>query len=415
MLTIYFKSPFTLERLRSGPSGPYLNGFAHKLHLAGYSQGAAQKFLRVAAHLGVWGQASDNPIQSFNKDALTSFQHHLPSCCCPKSNGGRGPNVLFRAMRFLEYLHQAGVVSSIGDEHSDSVSPQLVTSFFDWLQQHRGTSQSTCRIYGRVVVDLLQTLGDDPNRFTAAELQAFALNRAGRHGRSAANIVAKALRMFLRYLIATGQCSSYLLSTIPTFAHWRLSSMPRYLPVTDVERIIEACDSNTLLGARDRAILLLLARLALRAGDIVVLQLTDINWDEASLRFVGKGRRETRLPLTQEIGDAILTYLQVRGTRPGVGALFLSTRAPMDRPLSSVAVSTIVARAIKRAGVVAPSKGAHLLRHSAATEMLRQGLSLEDIGAVLRHRSVETTAHYAKVDLILLREITQPWPEVTSC
>ena len=415
MLTIYFKSPFTLERMRSGPSGPYLDGFAHKLHLAGYLRAAAQRLLRAAAHLGVWGKANDNPIKSFNKDTLASFQHHLSSCCCPKSNGGRGPNVFFGAKRFLEYLHQVGVVSSIGGEHADSASPQLMISFFDWLQQHRGSSQLTCRIYGRVVVDLLQILGDDPNRFTAADLQAFALNRAGRHGRSAANNVAKALRMFLRYLIATGQCSSYLLTAIPTFAHWRLSSMPRYLPATDVERIIESCDSSTLLGARDRAILLLLARLALRAGDIVVLQLTDINWGEASFCFVGKGRRETRMPLTQEVGDAILTYLQFRGTLPGVGALFLSTHAPMDKPLSSVTVSSIVARAIKRAGVIAPSKGAHLLRHSAATEMLRQGLPLEDIGAVLRHRSVETTAHYAKVDLTLLREITRPWPEVTSC
>ena len=415
MLTIYFESPFTLERLRSGPSGPYLDGFAHKIHLAGYSQGAAQKFLRVAAHMGVWGQTTGNPIQSFNKDALASFQHHLSSCYCPKSNGGRGPNVLFKAMRFLEYLHQAGVVSSIGDEHTDSASPQLVTSFFDWLQQHRGASQSTCRIYGRVVVDLLQTLGDDSNRFTAADLQAFALNRAGRHGRSAANNVAKALRMFLRYLIATGQCSSYLLAAIPTFAHWRLSSMPRYIPVSDVERIIETCDPSTLLGSRNRAILLLLARLALRAGDIVALHLSDINWDEASLRVLGKGRHETHLPLTQEVGDAILTYLQRRGTRSGVDTLFLPVHAPMDRPLSSVSISTIVARAIKRAGVITPSKGAHLFRHSAATEMLRQGLSLDDIGAVLRHCSVETTAHYAKVDLTLLREITQPWPEGTSC
>jgi integrase len=161
--------------------------------------------------------------------------------------------------------------------------------------------------------------------------------------------------------------------------------------------------------------LLLLSRLALRAGDIVVLKLTDINWDEASIRFTGKGRRETRLPLTQEVGDAILTYLQLRGIRPGVSAIFLSTRAPMDRPLSSVAVSAIAARAIKRARVVALSKGAHLLRHSAATEMLRQGMTLEDIGTVLRHRSVDTTAHYAKVDLTLLREIAQPWPEGTSC
>ena len=196
MLTIYFKSPFTLERLRSGPSGPYLDGFAHKLHLAGYSQGGAQRLVRAAAHLGAWGQTNDNPIQSFSKDTLASFHHHLSSSCCPKPNGGIGPIVFFGAKRFLEYLHQIGVLSPIADEHTDSASPQLMTSFFDWLQQHRGTSQSTCRIYGRVVVDLLQTLGDDPNRFTAADLQAFDLNRAGRHGRSAANNVAKALRMF---------------------------------------------------------------------------------------------------------------------------------------------------------------------------------------------------------------------------
>jgi site-specific recombinase XerD len=415
MLSIYFESPFTLERLRSGPSGPYLDGFAHSLHVAGYSQGAAQKFLRVAAHLGVWGQASGNPIECLNKNALASFQQHLPSCSCPLSNGGRGADVLFRAMRFLDYLHQVGVVSSTGDEHTESGMPRLVTSFFDWLQQHRGASQSTCYVYGRVVADLLQTLGDDSRRFTAAKLRAFVLDRGGRHGRSAANNVVKALRMFLRYLIATGQCSSCLIAAIPTLAHWRLSSLPRYLPASDVERIVAACDPSTTLGSRDRAIMLLLARLGLRAGDIVALQLTDINWHEASLRVVGKGRRETRLPLSQEVGDAILRYLEFRGAGSDVDTLFLPTRAPMHRPLSSQAVSTIVARAIQRAGVIAPSKGAHLLRHSAATEMLRQGLSLEDIGAILRHRSAETTAHYAKVDLAALRKVTQPWPEETSC
>jgi site-specific recombinase XerD len=323
--------------------------------------------------------------------------------------------VLVRARLFLNYLREVGVGSSACDEHTESAQPWLATAFLDWLRQHRGVSEATCSLYRRVVVDLLRTLGDDPRHFTAATLRAFVFDRAGRHGRSAANNLGKALRMFLRYLIATGACPSGLLAAIPTFAHWRLASLPRYLPASEVERIVAACDPRTSLGSRDRAIVLLLARLGLRAGDIVALELHDINWQEASLRLVGKGRRETRLPLSQEVGDALLTYLDFRRPWPDVNTLFLPTRAPMHRPLSSRAVSTIVARAIQRAGVAAPSKGAHVLRHSAATAMLRQGIPLEDIGAILRHRSIETTAHYAKVDLASLRQVAQPWPEESSC
>jgi site-specific recombinase XerD len=182
-----------------------------------------------------------------------------------------------------------------------------------------------------------------------------------------------------------------------------------------VQQIIDACDPDRTDGARDRAVLLLLARLGLRGGDIVQMGLCDIDWREACVRVVGKGRREARLPLPQEVGDAILAYLRDRHAVVACDRVFLRSRAPW-RPLAeSSCVSAIVKRAMARAGISAPTRGAHLLRHSLATAMLREGISLPSIGAVLRHRSVETTAHYAKVDVELLRSVAQPWIGGTPC
>jgi len=217
--------------------------------------------------------------------------------------------------------------------------------------------------------------------------------------------------MFLRFLIAEGQCAVGLDAAIPTVAHWRLASLPRYLQPEDVERLIASCDRTSAVGRRDRAVLLLLARLGLRAGDIVHLRLSDIDWKGASIQVCGKGRRHTRLPLTQEVGRAIVAYLKKGRPRTNADTLFIRCRAPL-RAFSSCAVTKIVDKAFCPTGVVRPSRGAaHLLRHSFATSLLRQGASLQDIAAILRHRSIETTQIYAKVDIPSLRQIAQPWPE----
>jgi site-specific recombinase XerD len=219
--------------------------------------------------------------------------------------------------------------------------------------------------------------------------------------------------MFLRFLIAEGQCTVGLDAAIPTVAHWRLASLPRHLSPKDVERLIASCDRASDVGRRDRAILLLLARLGLRAGDIVHLRLSDIDWKDASIQVCGKGHRQTQLPLTQEVGQAIVAYLKKGRPQINADTLFIRCRAPFYAFSSSAAISDVVDRALRRAGVVRPSRGAaHLLRHSLATSLLRQGKSLEDIGAILRHRSIETTQIYAKVDIPSLRQIAQPWPEV---
>jgi len=219
-----------------------------------------------------------------------------------------------------------------------------------------------------------------------------------------------ALRGFLRFLGAHGLCRPGLEHAVPPIPHWRLSTLPRFIDAKQVERLIATCELTTPAGLRDRGILLLLARLALRAGDIVSLRLNDLDWEQATLSVRGKGRRETRLPLPQDVGDAVLSYLKRARPRVEYDRVFFMLNAPI-RPLArSRVVCNLVRGAIRKAGIDAPTKAANLLRHSAATAMLRGGATLDMVGAVLRHGSPDMTTHYAKVDVTMLQQIAQPWP-----
>jgi integrase len=192
--------------------------------------------------------------------------------------------------------------------------------------------------------------------------------------------------------------------------------LPRYLSANDVERVIASCDQLSRRRLRDRAILLLLSRLGLRAGDVAALTLQDIDWAAGILHVSGKARRRVRLPLPQDVGDAILAYIEQERPRVEESTVFLTMIAPYKAFSASGNVSTVVARALERAGITdAPSTGASLLRHSAATAMLRSGATLEAVGTVLRHRSLDMTAHYAKVDIAMLKLVAQPWPGEQTC
>ena len=217
-----------------------------------------------------------------------------------------------------------------------------------------------------------------------------------------------ATRMFLRFLISVNRCAPGLDEAIPCVAERRLATLPQYLSPESIECIIANLDTATARGVRDKAIVLLLARLGLRASEIAGLVFNDINWQHATLSVTGKSRREARLPLPQEVGDALLDYLNT--ARPPIGDehIFISMVAPWS-PISRCVVHTAGTRAILQAGVETPALGAHVYRHSAATAMLRQGASLPIVGEILRHRSIETTAQYAKVDVDRLRQITVPW------
>jgi site-specific recombinase XerD len=221
-----------------------------------------------------------------------------------------------------------------------------------------------------------------------------------------------ALRSFFRFLLQRGEIATDLAACVPAVADWRLSTIPKYLGAEEVERLLSSCDRCTGIGRRDHAILLLLARLGLRASEVVVMELDDIDWRAGEIAVRGKGPQHDRLPLLQEVGEALTTYL--RRDRPSVSTrrVFVRVRAPLRGFAGPVAISTIVRRAIQRADLRGLGKGvaAHLLRHSLATGLLRDGASMAEIGEVLRHRTPATTEIYAKVDIRSLRSLAQPWP-----
>ncbi len=412
MLETYVSRPEVRERLRSGSAGQYLESFAEYLARLRYRQGSRQNRLYAAWHFTNWAENDGVVVTALDELALERFQRHLSSCHCVGPGGGRCSKSRDGSRLFLRYLRSCGVVSEQKDDAPGL--PPLVQAFRNWMVLHRDITEQTLRHYSELVVALLDVLGDNPDSFQAQDLRGFVVDYSRKHHIKTTKYMATAIRMFLRFLGAEGKCRAGLEHAIPTFANWRLSTLPRYLSAPDVERVIVACDDRTETGARDRAIILFLARLGLRSGDILGLRLNDIDWTQGSFVVSGKSIWESNLPLTQEVGDALLTYLRCRPALD-TDKVFLRVVAPI-RPLGGPAtVGAIVRRALERAGVEAPTQGAHLLRHSAATEMLRQGVSLQDIQTVLRHRFIETTTIYAKVDVGLLKQVAQPWPEVSSC
>ncbi len=412
MLDSYFVAPKTLRRLRSGTFGPYLDDFAKELKGRGYSRWTAVTYLRSAAHLGRFVELQAVVLEAISEETLDSYRQHLLRCKCPRPFSGKvNPHAFYGAKLFVYRLREAGIIAGVIAKQAKS-DPPLIDSFGHWLQQHRGVSAHTRRQHCRRAADLLRCLGDDPSRYDARGIREFFVMRRRMSSKRSAQALAASLRAFLRFLIVQGLCRTGLDQAVPTLAGWRLASLPRGLPASEVAQLLAACNGESVLRIRDRAIILLLVRLGLRAGDVAELRLTDIDWKDASFVISGKSRREVRLPLTQEVGDALLTYLECRPAA-NTDRVFLRVTAPIGPFRRGDSVSSVVKRAMRRAGVTAPALGAHVLRHTAAREMLRKGVSLYEIGSLLRHRSIETTAYYyAKVDRDLLERVAQPWPEM---
>jgi site-specific recombinase XerD len=415
MIEQIFNYPSRIRSLRYGPDGPLLERFAKELWHGGYGEITARRHIRAAEHFLCWRELEGIPISSLSQKFPEHFERHLDRCQCP-GYGNRNRRILLKGVRlFLRYLRSAGI-STAPVTGSTSQDPLLVKEFCLWMRRQRGTRDRALHNYNHFIRQLLKRLGEDPAKFDAQSLRQFLLQKSQQSGWATVKNCTTALRMFLRFLIAEGKCAPGLDAAIPVLAHWRLSSLPRYIQPEEVERIIAYCNLKSPVGRRNRAIIILLARLGLRAGDIVNLSLEDIDWEGAWVYVSGKGRRQTRLPLTQEVGDAIIDYIQYGRPQTETDVLFLRSRAPFFPFSSPVAVSNMVARAMRRAGVTCRVRGAaHVLRHSVATSMLRQGASLQDIASILRHRSIETTEIYAKVDVATLRQIAQPWPEVQPC
>jgi integrase/recombinase XerD len=408
-------SPRVPSVMDAGDLAPVIAVYAAELEALDHTRLTVANCTDPARHFAAWLRQADIALVDVNREVVKRFAQHVCRC-----GGGRRCEQLSRryvrrARRFIAFLVDRGLIAPLAMPVSDMVDPH-VADYQQWLKRHRGICESTSKRHGQMVMRLLTVLGHDPLIFDAGLIRRAILAEAQQCSPSYVKTMTTALRGYLRFLAAAGICPPGLERAVPLVPQWRLSSLPRYLSAADVDRLIASCDLGTVHGMRDRAILLLFARLGLRAGDVRKMQLDDIDWAAGTVLVSGKGRREVRLPLPQEVGDALLAYID--RARPVVEErrLFLRSCAPYRPFTSPSTISCVVSLALRRAGIEnPPSRGANLLRHSAATAMLRGGATLQSVGAVLRHRSLDTTAHYAKVDLPMLQQIAQPWPGEGSC
>lgn len=382
---------------------PHLEDFKACLGQKGYSAATITELIRLLACWAEWVRNAGFDISSVETGFVASAEIFRGGKTARAPQGAAG--------LFIDYLRRKGVLAPETSPRPEETWAILAT-FRNWMREQRGVANSTLDTYQSTLNDLLNALGDDPAAYTAAAVRSFVLERARPHGRGRAQGIAVATRAFLRYLVAQGQLPAGRDHAVPSFASWQLATTPRFLSDSDLARVLAACDGEDRL--RDRAVILLLARLGLRASEVAHLSFEQIDWADGRLTVAGKVRREDRLPLTQEVGDAIIAYIERARPRVATARVFLTDAAPIV-PLSRVTVKCIVRRALSRAGVDSPHRGAHVLRHSAATAMLRHGVSLAGVGAVLRHRSPSMTALYAKVDITLLSEIAQPWGGRLPC
>ena len=400
-----FPNPDHQQRLRAGPLADDIDGFAAWLADEGYGRSTARDKLQLAADLSLWLAEQGLAIDAVNEQRVAAFLHARK----PR----RGD--LASGRQLLAYLRKRGrVPAALCGPPADSALERIARTYQRFLIEQRAVSPATVKNYLPIVraflgdrfgsreIDLASLSARDANQFVRRE--------AERLSRSRAKLVVTALRSFLRHLHQQGELPADLASAVLPVMRWRLSGLPKSLAPQQVMAILASCDRETLPGRRDYAILLLLARLGLRAGEVAALTLDDFDWHAGIVTVSGKGQRREPLPLPHEVGEALAAYLQDGRPSCATRRLFIRSKAPHQGFRSATAICCIVRRALARAGIDSALKGAHLLRHSLATGMLRNGASLEDIGEVLRHRHPETTQIYAKVDLESMRALAPVWP-----
>lgn len=408
MLEKFLTDPAVVARRRAGTLGPYLDSFVAAVSELGYARSTVRERLWVLAELERWLERRHLALVALDEQVLKQFLEKRRRQGCLRRSETRTVHHL------LEYLREKGVVQSPEPTIEESPLTILQKRYEDYLRKQRSIGPGTVARYRaffrQFIMERFERSPICLRRLVPDDVSGFVLRHARSGSPATAKLMVTAIRSFCRFLFGHGETGQDLSGAIPTVAAWRLAEVPRYLEADDVERVVLACDQSTSVGRRDYAILLLLARLGLRAGEVIALELDDIKWRAGVLTVRGKGRYHDQLPLLPDVGEALATYLRQDRPPCTTRRVFIRNRAPHRGFAHPSSLSTIVCRAVQRAGLHPSHKGAHLLRHSLATGMLRRGASLAEIGQVLRHRVPNTTEIYAKVDLQGLRTLALPWP-----
>jgi integrase/recombinase XerD len=390
----------------TGVLPPFAHGFDGRLKRLGYASGTRAGHLRLMAQLSVWLDARGLDGSGLTAQVVDEFVGERRAAGCREGRSARSLTPL------LEYLREVGAAPLPVARSVVGAVEVMLADYAGYLSRERGLSALTIERNVSLIGPFLSERVVDGrlrlDSLTAADVVGFMLACGRSVAPATVQRTATALRSLLGFLHVEGITGASLVGAVPAAAGWRLAGLPKYLTAQQVDALLVACDRSTPVGRRDLAILTVLARLGLRAGEVAGLRLDDIDWRRGEIAVLGKGNRHERLPLPVDVGEAVVAYLTE--SRPAAAesrAVFVGPRAP-HRALTRGAVTQVVARAARRAGL--GTIYAHRLRHTAATAMLAGGASLGEIGQVLRHRHALTTAGYAKVDHGRLRPLARPWP-----
>ena len=402
-------SQVVLSRPPEGPLAAYIGSFADSLTEQGYAQDSIHRQVLLAACFSRWLKQRDVGVRSICSDHLVLYlryrARHVRRC--------RGDSAALRHL--TDFLRCKGVIpdEKISARQLTSVE-RYAEAYEQYLLEVRALAHPTIVNYVPFIRGFLDSrFGHGRvalSRLCAGDVVRFVQRQAPYLHPKRAKLMTSALRSFLRYARYLGEVTLDLAAAVPIVANWSMTSIPRAISADHVRRLLASIDRHTALGRRDYAVLLLLARLGLRASEVAFLELDDIDWKTGLLAVRSKGAQPLELPLPTEVGKAIVAYLRHGRPRSTSRRVFLRAKAPIRGFLGASGVGSIVRHSLQRAGINAPTAGAHQFRHGLATEMLRQGASLGEIGELLGHRHPQTTMIYSKVDLKALRTLALPWP-----
>jgi integrase/recombinase XerD len=395
-------------RTPEGSLVPYLAGFERLLRRDGYAPITARRKVRLVRDFSAWLTRRMININDLTLEQGERYLRYRARHRRPNTDDIAGLKQL------LEVLRDEGIVAHRKECKRSTPVDRLVDRYALYLREERAVAPDTVVTYSRVARSFLaQRFGEGRTKLSAlraTDVLKFVQHQVALGSRKTAQLACTVLRSFLQYARYRGEIVIDLAAGVPGVANWSMPSIPRSIARDHLRRVLASCNRSCAVGSRDYAILLLLARLGLRAGAIALLELDDVDWQAATLRVRGKGGHDHVLPLPVEVGEAIAAYLKIGRPISTNRRLFLRAKAPIRGFKSQVAILSVVRHALIRAGIDSPSKGAHQFRHALASEMLRHGASLPEIGQILDHRNPRTTAIYAKVDLASLHTLALAWP-----
>jgi site-specific recombinase XerD len=402
-------------RLLAGVAAPCVEAYLVWLAGRGYSEAGLRRQLYALDRFNAWLARHDLQLCDVSEQVIERFVSGLRRAPSPRCRHGRLSVVASGARGFGQFLWEHRIAVRRPLDIPATPAEKWLCSFDEHLDRVQGLSPGTRARYLRFARRLVcQHFGSKEliwSQLSADDIVQFVCVQAGRLKPSTCRAPVTATRAMLRFLAASGCVHGGLEGAVPTVRQWKLAALPRHLDAEQVQRVLSHCPGDSLVGLRDRTIVLLLARLAVRAGEVARLSLDDLAWRQSHILIrASKSAVERVLPLSHELGTALVEYLRARGHVEGNRALFWCAGPPVHRPLTPATVSGIARRALLRAGVAVARPGAHVFRHTAATQMVRRGATFKQVADVLGHARIETTTIYAKLDIDTLARVALAWP-----